>query len=91
MNLYKELQSHLTENQDLADRLATPLRTTSIEMSKTMFYADRLPSGGTPPETLLSEDAAWSPAWQIDDEIIQLQEETETNEENEHSETTDND
>jgi len=77
MNLYKELQEHLAGAQDLAAELAAPLRGITFQCEKVKFTGDRLPRDGIPPDTLLSENADWSPGWQISDEIIESREEPE--------------
>ena len=77
MSLYKELHNYLEVTQDLSDRLAAPLRTTIVEAPRMVYTSQKLPSGGTPPDTLLSEKADWSPAWQVTDEIAEAQEEVE--------------
>jgi len=61
---------------DLGDRLAEPLRTTTID-SHMIITPKKLPSGGQPPETLLADNADWGPGWNIVDEITESREKAE--------------
>jgi len=76
MSLYHLLYQYLRVTPNLGDRLAEPLRTTTID-SQMIITSKKLPCGGQPPETLLAENADWGPGWNIVDEITESQEKAE--------------
>jgi len=57
-------------DETLANRLKLPLKQTQISQVSMVFTDHRLPSGGAPPEKLITGKADWSPGWQLSDEII---------------------
>ena len=80
MCIYRRLQEYLSTDDTLADRLKQPLKQTRIACELTLFSSDAC--GGeveTPPAKLLTENEAWYPGWEIEDEIVESRE-TETSE-----------
>lgn len=77
VSLYKELFDHFNANPNLADKLKQPLRESYIKAGMRL-RSTRMPSGGEPPNELLSEGADWAPAWDIADEIIHNREQAKT-------------
>lgn len=74
--LYKRLNEHLMDNDDLYTRLKQPLREVRIINNDKTIAARELPGAErdeeqVPPETLMCAKADWTPGWQIADEITE--------------------
>ena len=69
MNVFKELAEYLDENQEIANLLKAPLRTTKITADM-KIAAEDFPQTGEPPVDYLSCGADWSAGWQVSDNIL---------------------